>query len=379
MRKHIIERQEDRTDNMDGSDAAANGQKSRELKRKAQLREAQRRLRQRKMDALKDANSEIEDLRKQLAEAKKTIARLNSLNDSPSTDEIITPDTTGYQQDIGGIPALSGQVYKHGILRDERIIEETMTPLSPSTLESFFPGADNDLLSLEIPDVFTFPQSLDMTRRDPTPEPISRHSGYTFGQIWPLGYTAVPDEHMPYVPLSTFPSEPASPSAQLIQQPPPPAYTPIRGPTFAKRLWRRCAETALRILTDTKKHQSAVERAFGAYFGHFSPEKVRRSLITALRNDKYGELEYHTYPNFNFGAHSMVVQDIEAERLTSPEQLNFEDDPYMTPRDIENYFVWNGQLRQSVDSKGNVVTLPCHFDFQGKKWVLEENRLIHSK
>lgn len=364
---------------MDGSDAAANGQRLREIKRKAQLREAQRRLRQRKMDALNDANSEIEDLRKQLAEAKETIARLNSLNGSPVTDEIITPDPTSYQQDIGGIPALSGQVYKHGIIRGDKIIPENMTPLSPPTLESFFPGADNDLLSLDIPDILAFPQSFDMTRRDLTPEPMSRPSGYTFGQIWPLGYTAVPDEHMPYMPLSTFPSGPSSPSVQLIQQPAPLAYTPIRGPTFAKRLWRRCAETALRILADTKKHQSAVERAFGAYFGTFSPEKVCKSLTTALRNDEFGGLEYHSYPNFNFGAHSMVVQDARAERLTSPEQLDFEDDPYMTPRDIENYFVWNGQLRQSVDSKGNVVTLPCHFDYQGKKWVLEENRLIHSK
>ena len=364
---------------MDGSDAAANGQKSRELKRKTQLREAQRRLRQRKMDALKDANSEIEDLRKQLAEAKETIAHLKSLNDSPVTDEIITPDTTSYQQDVGGIPALSGQVYKHGIIRDNDISGEMLTPLSPSTLESFFPGASNDLLSLDITDDLSLPQFNRTIRRSPTPDPTPKPLGYTFGQIWPLGYTAVLDDHVPYMPLSTFPDNPSSPPAQLVQQPAPPAYTPIRGPTFAKRLWRRCAETALRILADTKKHQSAVERAFGAYFGLFSPEKVRRSLTTALRNDEFGTLEYHAYPNFNFGAHSMVVQDLEAERLTSPEQLNSEDDPYMTPRDIENYFVWNGQLRQSVDSKGNVVTLPCHFDFQGKRWVLEENRLIHSK
>jgi len=136
---------------------------------------------------------------------------------------------------------------------------------------------------------------------------------------------------------------------------------------------------ALRILTDTKKHQTAVERAFGAYFGHFSPERVRRSLAAALSKDDFGGLEYHTYPSFHFGAHSMAVQDPEAERPGSTEQLNFEDDPYMTPRDIENYFVWNGQLRQSIDSKGNLVTSPCHFDYQGKKWVLEENRLIHSK
>ena len=38
-------------------------------RRKIQLRLAQARLRQRKADALKDANSEVELLRKQLAEA----------------------------------------------------------------------------------------------------------------------------------------------------------------------------------------------------------------------------------------------------------------------------------------------------------------------
>jgi hypothetical protein len=203
--------------------------------------------------------------------------------------------------------------------------------------------------------------------------------GYTFGQVWPLGYTAVLDDHVPYMPLSTFSDGPSSPPVQLVQQPIPPSYTPIRGPTFAKRLWRRCAEAALRILADTKKHQSAVERAFGAYFDRFSPEVTRKSLTAALSRDNFGELEYHNYPSFNFGARSGVVQDLEAEKLTSSGQLDLEDDPYMTPRDIENYFVWNGQLRQSVDSKGNVVTLPCHFDFQGKRWVLEENRLIHSK
>jgi hypothetical protein len=360
-------------------DATTDGQKSRELKRKAQLREAQRRLRQRKMDALKDANSEIEELRKQLAEAKQTIARLNSLDESPVTDVIVTPDTTSYQQDIGKGPYLDGQIYMDGIIRSDDIFEETLDLLSPSTLESFFPGASNDLLSLDISEVLALPPSNGMTRRSPTLDPIAGSSGYTYGQVWPLGYTAVLDDHVPYMPLSACSDGPSSPPAQLIQQPIPPSYTPIRGATFAKRLWRRCAEAALRILADTKKHQAAVERAFGAYFGHFSPERTRRSLTTALSKDNFGELEYHSYPNFNFGAHPGVVQDLEAEELTSSGQLNLEDDPYMTPRDIENYFVWNGQLRQSVDSKGNVVTLPCHFDFQGKRWVLEENRLIHSK
>ncbi|KAI4736570.1 hypothetical protein E4T50_12929 [Aureobasidium sp. EXF-12298] len=361
---------------MDAS-AATDGQKSRELKRKAQLREAQRRLRQRKMDALKDANSEIEDLRKQLADAKETIARLESLNDSPVTDEIITPDTTNYQQDIEKVPALSGQVYMGGIIRDNSIVGELLTPLSPSTLESFFPGASNDLLSIDMPDAFPFSQLNSTTRRSPTPDSMSGSLGYTFGQVWPLGYTAVLDDHVPYMPLSTFSDGPSSPAAQLVQQPVPPSYTPIRGPTFAKRLWRRCAEAALRILADTKKHQSAIERAFGAYFDRFSPEVTRRSLTAALSRDNFGELEYHNYPSFSFGARSGIVQDLEAEKLMSSGQLDTEDDPYMTPRDIENYFVWNGQLRQSVDSKGNVVTLPCHFDFQGKRWVLDENRLIH--
>jgi hypothetical protein len=359
-------------------DATTDGQKSRELKRKAQLREAQRRLRQRKLEALKDANSEIEELRKQLAEAKETIARLNSLNESPVTDEIVTPDMTSYQQDIGKGPSLDGQIYMDGFIRDDNILE-TMNPLSPSTLESFFPEASNDLLSLDIPDVLTLPRPNGMTRRSPALNPISGSSGYTYGQVWPLGYTAVLDDHVPYMPLSAFSDGPSSPPALLVQQPTPPSYTPIRGPTFAKRLWRRCAEAALRILADTKKHQAAVERAFGAYFGHFSPERTRKSLTTALSKDNFGELEYHSYPNFNFGARSGVVQDLEAERLTSSGQPNLKDDPYMTPRDIENYFVWNGQLKQSVDSKGNVVTLPCQFDFQGDRWVLEENRLIHSK
>lgn len=362
---------------MDESNAAMDGQKSRELKRKAQLREAQRRLRQRKMDALKDATNEIEDLRKQLAEAKETIAHLNSLNDSPVTDEIITPDTTSYQQDIGKGPALDGQIYLGGVIRDDSMIGETLNPLSPSTFESFFPEASNDLLSLDMPDVLTFPQSISMRRRSPTPD-VSEPPSYTFGQVWPLGYTAVIDDRMPYMPLSTFSDGPLSPPAQLVEQPALPSYTPIRGPTFGKRLWRRCAEMALRILADTRKHQSAIERAFGAYFGHFSPERTRKSLIAALSKDDFGELEYHNYPNFHFGARSGVVEDLDADRLSSG-QLDPEDDPYMTPRDIENYFVWNGQLRQSVDSKGNVVTLPCHFDFQGKRWVLEENRLIHSK
>jgi hypothetical protein len=363
---------------MDGSSAATDGQKSRELKRKAQLREAQRRLRQRKMDALKDATNEIEDLRKQLAEAKETIARLNSLNDSPVTDEFITPDATSFQHDIAKEPALNGQVFLNGIIQDDNTVGETLTPLSPSTLESFFPGASNDLLSLDMPDVLTFPQSISMIRRSPTPNPPTRSSA-SFGQVWPLGYTAVHDDHMPYMPLSAFSDGPSSPPVQLFEQPALPSYTPTRGPTFGKRLWRRCAEMALRILADTRKHQSAIERAFGAYFGHFSPERTRKRLIMALSKDDYGELEYHNYPKFHFGARSGVVEDLEAEEITPPGQLDPEDDPYMTPRDIENYFVWNGQLRQSADLNGNVVTAPCHFDFQGKRWVLEENRLIHSK
>lgn len=363
---------------MDESSAATDGQKSRELKRKAQLREAQRRLRQRKMDAFKDATDEIEDLRRQLAEAKDTIARLNSLNDSPVTEEIITPDTASYQHDIGKGPALDGRIFLGGVIQDDGVLEETLTPLSPSTFESFFPEASNDLLSLDMPDVLTFPQSISMMRRSPTPD-VSRPPGYTFGQVWPLGYTAVMDDRMPYMPLSAFSDGPSSPPARLVEQPAVPSFTPIRGSTFGKRLWRRCAEMALRILADTKKHQSAIERAFGAYFGHFSPERTRKSLLMALSKDNFGELEYHNYPKFHFGSRSGVVEDLEAEGIMPPGQLDTEDDPYMTPRDIENYFVWNGQLRQSVDSNGNVVTSPCHFDFQGKRWVLEEKRLIHSK
>jgi hypothetical protein len=229
-----------------------------------------------------------------------------------------------------------------------------------------------------MPNVLTFPQSISAIRRSPTPGPRSRSSA-SFGQIWPLGYTAVHDDRMPYMPLSAFSDESSSPPAQLVEQPALPSYTPIRGSTFGKRLWRRCAEMALRILAETKKHQSAIERAFGAYFGHFSPERTRTSLMTALSKDDFGGMEYHNYPNFHFGARPGIVEDPEAERLTPSGQKDPEDDPYMTPRDIENYFVWNGQLRQSVDSRGNVVTLPCHFDFQGKRWVLEENKLIHSK
>ncbi|KAG9855004.1 hypothetical protein KCU98_g3853, partial [Aureobasidium melanogenum] len=367
---------------MNGPDDTMNSQTSRELKRKAQLREAQRRLRQRKVDALKDATSEVEALRKQLAEAKEIIARLSAQDNTPS-NEIVTPDpashqlTGDHQHDFEFAHVMNDQVNIEDFAIDDTILGQTWSSVSPSTLESFFPGASNDLLSLDVADSFHFPQDVSTSKRSPSPETISDSSDKAFEQIWPLGYTAVTDDHMPYMPLTAHSNSPSSPPVQLVRQLNPIPYTTVREPTFAKRLWRRCAELALRMLSDTRRHQAALERAFGAYFDRFSPEKVRKSLISALERDDFDHLEYRTYPNFDFGHRSRMLQDTSAEEHMISGQSGPQDDPYMTPRDIENFFVSNGQLRQSVDPKGNVVTSPCHFDYQGKRWILEENKLIH--
>ncbi|KAI5264546.1 hypothetical protein E4T47_08719 [Aureobasidium subglaciale] len=366
---------------MDGSDAAADSQKTREAKRKLQLREAQRRLRQRKMDALKEATSEIEILRKQLAEAQETIARLSPQNDSPDTNVMVTPGimshqtSAGFRHTLGSTHALDGQVNINGYTLGNNGLERSLSPLSPGTLESFFPGASNDLLSLDTPDAFSFPQLNNMQRHTPVRNSMSGIPAHEAGQVWPLADNVMSEVglgYVAYMPLSAYADSPESPPAQLVRQPsPPPVQTPVRGPTFAKRLWRRCAEMTLRVLTDTKKHQALIERAFGAYFGHFSPAVVSKALTLALRKDEFGQLEYHNYPKFHFASRAQAVQN------PGHGQSDQDDDPYMTPRDIENYFVWNGQLRQSLDSKGNLVTSPCHFDFQGKRWIFEENRLIH--
>ncbi|KAH0162278.1 hypothetical protein KCU67_g6006, partial [Aureobasidium melanogenum] len=128
-----------------------NSQTSRELKRKAQLREAQRRLRQRKVDALKDATSEVEALRKQLAEAKETIARLSAQDNTPMSDEIITPDSASHQllgtrqPDFELAHGMNAQVNSEDFAIDNTILEQLWSPVSPSTLESFFPGSSNEL------------------------------------------------------------------------------------------------------------------------------------------------------------------------------------------------------------------------------------------
>ncbi|KAI5202573.1 hypothetical protein E4T39_04647 [Aureobasidium subglaciale] len=367
---------------MDGSDGATASQKTRETKRKLQLREAQRRLRQRKMDALKDATSEIETLRKQLAEAQETIVRLSHQNDSPDTNHMVTPGATshqtsaGFQRTLGSTHGLDGQVNINGYAPGSTGLDRSLSPLSPGTLESFFPGASNDLLSLDTPDAFSLPRLNSMQTLTSARDSMSGISDHEAGQVWPLVDNVMSEiglGYVAYMPLSAYADSPESPPAQLVRQPTPPPthHNPIRGPSFAKRLWRRCAEMTLRILTDSKKHQALIERVFGAYFGHFSPAVVSKALTLALRKDEFGQLEYHNYPKFHFASRAQVVQD------SGHGQSDQDDDPYMTPRDIENYLVWNGQLRQSLDSKGNLVTLPCHFDFQGNRWILEENRLIH--
>lgn len=370
---------------MDGPETTVNSQKSRELKRKAQLREAQRRLRQRKVDALKDATSEVEALRKQLAEAKEVIARMSAQGNTSTNNEIATPNPASHQSVrdpqnvIESAHAMDFQVNFEGFALDDDIIGQSWSSTSPSTLESFFAGASNDLLPVNMADTFEISQSSSSSNRSPLSQEITRSPDEDIEQIWPLGYTAILDDRMPYMPLSAHSDSPSSPAAQLVRQLNPTPYTPVREPTFAKRLWRRCAEMALRMLSDTRKHQAALERAFGAYIDRFSPEKVRQSLISALGRDDFDRLEYRTYPNFDFGYRSRMLQDTSAEEHIISGQSAPQDDPYMTPRDIENFFVWNGQLRQSVDPKGNVVTSPCHFDYQGKRWILEENKLIHSK
>ncbi|CAD0115417.1 unnamed protein product [Aureobasidium uvarum] len=370
---------------MDGPDTATNGQRSRELKRKQQLREAQRRLRQRKVEALQDATSEVEALRKQLAEATETIARLSAQSSTPTINEIATLNTIrshqpgrGHRGGIENGHSMNSQADFEEPTIAQNVLGESWSPVSPSTLESFFPGSSNDLLALDIPDVFHFPQSSSTSERSPPLNLTHKSSGHDSRPIWPLGYTAVLDDYVPYMPLAAHSDSPSSPSVQTVGQSSPPPYSPFRESTFAKRLWRRCAEMALRMLTDTRKNQPSIERAFGAYFDRFSPEVVRRSLSTALGRDDFGELEYHAYPDFQFSSHNRVIQNASTDKLMGPEHIDLAEDPYMTPRDIEKYFVWNGQLRQSLDPKGNIVTSPCHFDFQGKRWILEENRLIHT-
>lgn len=370
---------------MNGSDTTVNSHKSRELKRKAQLREAQRRLRQRKVDALKDATSEVEALRKQLAEAKEVIARMSAQDNTFTNNETATPNPASHQfvrgpQDvIETAHVMNVQANFEGFALDDDILGQSWSSMSPPTLESFFAGTSNDLLSMDMADTFDFSQSSSGSVRSPLPQEITKSPDEGVEQIWPLGYTAILDDHMPYMPLSAHSDSPSSPSVQLVRHLNPTPYTPVREPTFAKRLWRRCAEMALRMLSDTRRHQAALERAFGAYIDRFSPEKVRKSLISALGRDDFDQLEYRTYPNFDFGYRSRMLQNTSAEEHMISGQSVPQDDPYMTPRDIENFFVSNGQLRQSVDPKGNVVTSPCHFDYQGKRWILEENKLIHSK
>lgn len=360
-----------------------NSQTSREVKRKAQLRDAQRRLRQRKVDELKDANSEIEALRKQLAEAKETIARLSAQDNTPVSNESVTPAPPSHQllgnhpHDFGLAHDTNALVNPEDFTIDDTTLAQFLTPLSPSTLESFFPGASDDLLSLDMADALHFPQAMSTSEQSSSPEDISKSLDQEREQIWPLGYTAVADDRMPYMPLSAHTDSSSSLSAQLVRQLNPTPYTAVHEPTFAKRLWRRCAEMALRMLSDTRRHQAALERAFGAYIDRFSPEKVRKSLISALGQDNFDQLEYRTYPKFDFGHRSRMLQDTLVEEHMISGQSNPQDDPYMTPRDIENFYVSNGQLRQFVDPTGNVVTSPCHFDYQGKRWILEENKLIH--
>ncbi|KAI4722528.1 hypothetical protein E4T48_01189 [Aureobasidium sp. EXF-10727] len=368
---------------MDGPETATNSQKSRELKRKQQLREAQRRLRQRKIEALQDATSEVEGLRKQLAEATETIARLSAQNNTPTTSDIAILNTIshqsgrGHQGEVENRHTIDSQVDFQGRTTENNVLGEPWSPVSPSTLGSFFPGTSNDLLALDVPDIFHYQQPSGTSERS-DPNPIPKSFEHESSAIWPLGYTAVLDDYVPYMPLSAHSDSHSSPSVQTVGQASPPPYSSIREPTFAKRLWRRCAEMALHILTDTKQHQASIERAFGAYFDIFSPEVVRRSLSTALGRDDFGELEYHNYPDFQFGSRSRGLQSAVAERLMSSGHIDLADDPYMTPRDIEKYFVCNGQLRQSLGPRGNVVTSPCPFDFEGKRWILEENRLIHT-
>lgn len=370
---------------MDGPDTTVNSQKSRELKRKAQLREAQRRLRQRKVDALKDATSEIEALRRQLAEAKEVIARMSAQENTSPSNEIVTPNPASHQsvrgnQDvIGNSYFMDIQADLEGFALDNGISGQSWSPVSPSTLESFFPAASNDLLSVNMADTFDLSRSSSGSNRSPFQQDITKSHDEIVEQIWPLGDTTILDDHMPYMPLSAHSNSPPSASAQLVQQLNPISYTPIRELTFAKRLWRRCAEMALKMLADTRRHQAALERVFGAYIDRFSPEKVRRSLILALGRDDFDQLEYRTYPNFDFGSRSRMLQDTSVEEHIISGQSVPQDDPYMTPRDIENFFVSNGQLRQSVDPMGNVMTSPCHFEHQGKRWILEEKKLIHSK
>lgn len=371
--------------NMNGTDTTTDTQKPRELRRKAQLRDAQRRLRQRKAEELKDANSEIETLRKQLAEAKEVIARLGTQTRTPMSNEMVTPNpashqpTKDYQHESEPAHNMDPEVTLEGFMVDDTTLGDLWSPVSPSTLDSFFPGSSNDLLSLDMADTLHFPQPSTISTRSSSTELMSQSSDLETAQIWPLGYTAVLDDHVPYMPLSAHTDTPSSPPAQLVRQLDSIPYTSFREPTFAKRLWRRCAETALRMLADTRRHQAGLERAFGAYLDRVTPEKIRRSLTSALGRDDYGELEYHNYPNFDFASSSRMVQGKVTTDLLTSTQHDLDDDPYMTPRDVENYFVLNGQLRQSVDPKGNFVTRPCHFDYQGNRWILEEKKLIQSK
>lgn len=98
----------------------------------------------------------------------------------------------------------------------------------------------------------------------------------------------------------------------------------------------------------------------------------------ALKADSFATLEYQNYPNFHFSQQPLMPHKTNSEGLVDFGNVDPAQDPYMTPRDIENYFVWNGQYNKTMDSNGNIVTLPCHFDFQGKRWILEENKLVHS-
>jgi hypothetical protein len=208
------------------------------------------------------------------------------------------------------------------------------------------------------------------------PDPTWTVSEDTFN----MDYTTILEDGLPSPSRSTITQFALNPHQQLLQQPIPPPITSSHRLSFSKRLWRRCAELTLRNLSNMDKNKAAIERAFGNYFAHVSPSVVIKALSTGLRRDDYAKLEYHNYPNFQFGGQqSLEAQSQHVDHTATLGYSGFEQDSYMTPLDIENYFVWNGQMSQAIDDGGNVYTETCQFDFQGKRWILEEHRLMHSK
>lgn len=364
-------------------------------KRRAQFREAQQRARQKKNNALSDANEKAEELRAILDKTNKALEEFQQGCDDEARIKLfrtlakhnVLPHTPWSQQaeycktpDNGQSGAIAFEESTSPIVDGENAVAsweledyldnfQEHVPLDfelPNGIVDGVPANSEDLEYFSTGDLET------QARRTRGLEPV-------------LGFDELDQNGSP-LKMSTNTNDAANGVQPALPYPSTMELKSLahRETSFSRYLYRRSWETIYHMLSNPSTDQRWINRVFGNTFGYLTPSYVLSMVSRLLSTNDHEALEFFHYPEFQSPRTDMAGQERHSSVQSYLRPKSFDaqaedrnirareddGDRLLTPMDIERFCVNHGMLSQFA----NYVAQP--FWHSGMLWELDLEKFI---